>query len=65
MRRAGESNALWQAVPDEMLNAIAILAPPAQVIPKIRARYAQLADRVCIEWQTASPQILEQMTKCF
>ncbi len=49
LARAGQTNKLHQLIPDEIVEAIAIVAQPQDVLDRIRERYAGLADRVSLE----------------
>jgi probable F420-dependent oxidoreductase len=46
--RTGDFSGLAQAVPDEMLDTFAIVAPPEQVPARLRQRYRGLAQRVSV-----------------
>lgn len=46
MVRTGQWDDLWKEVPDEMLNEIAIVAPPDELPHKLKARYDGILDRV-------------------
>ena len=48
------------ALPDEMLNEIALIAAPQEVAASIRQRYAGLADRICVAWQAGLMQTIAE-----
>ena len=47
---AGEWQAMAALIPDELLREVAIVAAPQEVLPRIKQRYAGLADRICLAW---------------
>lgn len=46
MTREGKWDEMWQEVPDEVLHAFAVVAPPDELPYKVRERYDGLLDRV-------------------
>lgn len=61
MAAAGEQAAMPPALPDEMLNEIAIIAPPEEVAASIQRRYAGLIDRICLEWPANQPELMKRI----
>jgi len=59
MARENKWDVMWQEISDEMLNEIAVVAEPDNVIPTIRERYAELGDRICLEWQSDNHELLQ------
>ncbi|MFW5708945.1 MAG: LLM class flavin-dependent oxidoreductase, partial [Chloroflexota bacterium] len=56
MARHGEWDEMWRQITDEMLETIAVVAPPQQLRQKIESRYTGLADRVCLGWDVNDPE---------
>jgi len=46
MTKEGKWYEMWEQVPDEIMHAIAVVAPPAELPHKVRERYEGLLDRV-------------------
>lgn len=46
MSREGRWMEMWQEISDDMLNAIAVVAPPDELADKVKERYSGLLDRV-------------------
>lgn len=57
--RACQEDALIQLIPDEIVDEIAIVAPPHAVLQRIEARYAGLADRVCLDLRGENSALIE------
>jgi probable F420-dependent oxidoreductase len=56
MARQGKWDDMWKEISDEMLETIAVVAPPGQLREKIEDRYTGIADRVCIGWDDETDQ---------
>jgi probable F420-dependent oxidoreductase len=56
MARNGEWDAMWREVSDEMLETIAVVAPPDDLRSAIETRYQGVADRICIGWSSEAEQ---------
>ena len=56
---------LWEEMPamisDDVLNEIAIVAEPQNVLSAIEERYSGLADRFCLEWSERESQLIESI----
>lgn len=59
MARAGQWDTMWQEVPDDLLHEMAIVAEPDQLIDAIQARYAGVADRICLEWKPDNIELMQ------
>jgi probable F420-dependent oxidoreductase len=46
LTKEGKWNDMWREVPDDILHAMAVVAPPDELPYKVRERYAGLLDRV-------------------
>lgn len=55
MAREGRWDEMWREISDEMLETVAVVAPPDQLGARIRERYAGLADRICFGWEDDGP----------
>jgi len=54
----GQWQPLAERLPQEFVEAVAIRAEPADLLEKIKARYAGLADRVCLQWGLGSDALM-------
>jgi probable F420-dependent oxidoreductase len=59
MARNGEWDTMWKEISDEMLDEIAIIAPPDQLKDKIHARYDGIADRICIGYDPEQAWLMD------
>lgn len=59
MARENKWDVMWQEITDDMLHEITVVAEPDDVIPTIRKRYAGLGDRICLEWQSKNPELMQ------
>ena len=51
--------AMQDAITDDMLEEFVVIAKTDDIYAALVDRYAGIADRVCLEWRTESPRLLE------
>ncbi|MCY3574595.1 MAG: TIGR03617 family F420-dependent LLM class oxidoreductase [Chloroflexi bacterium] len=50
LARMGQWGEMAERIPEQMLREVAIVAAPEEALPRIKERYAGLADRICLAW---------------
>ncbi len=63
LAQAGKWQRLAQRIPPELLQKIAIIAEPADILEKIAERYSGLVDVICLELPPAHQRLLEAIAK--
>lgn len=64
LTRGHQKDSLDQLIPDEIVAAIAIVAPLPDVVEKINERYAGLTDRVSLELNCDNRALIEAIISC-
>lgn len=52
MARANQWDEMWHEISDDMLEEVAIVGKPDEIADKVKSRYAGLADRICLGWDS-------------
>jgi probable F420-dependent oxidoreductase len=58
LTRSGDWEAMADRIPDEVLHAVAVVAPPEEVGPEVRRRYGGLVDRIALDIVEPLPRAL-------
>ena len=63
MARQGQWNDMWKEVSDEMLHEIAVVSEPDNLINTLQKRYAELGDRICLEWKADNFELMQTIAQ--
>lgn len=61
MASNGRWAAMQDAITDDILREFAVIAKPGEIYAALVDRYAEIADRVCLEWRADSPRLFEEI----